>query len=161
MDLLAITYYICMCKYMLFVRINGTCIAYYSAEEKSESIYEYYIHLKPCYRYLDTSKVCTSRPTKVSCSSTCVIDLSKLTHPNNIKNDNEVWSHSGSHPQIFRVHIETDGYMLETDGYMQVEKCAAGATGNDVVYIHRLQCASIYQVIQEYDCLLSLVSTSL
>ena len=100
--------------------------------------------------HLDTSKVCTPRPTKVSCSSTYVIDLSKLAHPDDVKNDNfGVWSHSGSHPQTFRVHIETDGYM-------RVEKCAAGATGNDVVYVRRLH--NVHRSNKQFKCMIAFVS---
>jgi len=37
---------------------------------------------------LPASKVCSARPTKVVTSSTYVIDMSKLLHPDDVKNDN-------------------------------------------------------------------------
>ena len=82
---------------------------------------------------LDKSKVCTIRPTVVSISSTFVVDISKLAHPDDVKNDNfGIWSHSGSHPQAFRVTFDA------ADNFMQIEKCVAGVTGSDVVYLRRL-----------------------
>ena len=83
--------------------------------------------------HLDVSKVCARRPTDVSVSSTFIVNISKLAHPDDVKNDNfGVWVHSGSHPQVFKVHVDAD------DDYIGVEKCAAGATGRDVVYLQRL-----------------------
>ena len=41
-----------------------------------------------------------------------------------------MWSHPGSHPVAFKVHTE--------NGYVEVDKLAAGATGNDIVYLRRL-----------------------
>ena len=80
---------------------------------------------------LDSNRICTSRPTLITESSTFVIDVTKLEHPGDVKNDNfGIWCHSGSHPQPFRVHVE--------DGCVMTEKCAPGASGNDVVYLRRL-----------------------
>lgn len=60
-----------------------------------------------------------------------VIDISKLAHPDDVKNDNfGTWNHSGSHPQAFKVKMEAD--------HISVEKCCPGATGDDDVYLRRL-----------------------
>ena len=60
-----------------------------------------------------------------------MIDGTKLDKPDDAKKDIfGVWSHSGSHPQACKVHVEEDGYI-------NVEKCAPGAKGDDDVY---LQC---------------------
>ena len=68
-------------------------------------------------------KICQARPIHIDKSATYVVDITKLQHPDDIKNDNfGIWKHSGSHPQTFRVSVEEDGYI-------RVEKCAPGATG--------------------------------
>ena len=82
--------------------------------------------------FLPTSKVCSVRPTNLVKSSTYVIDISKLEHPDDVKNDNfGTWKHSGSHPLVYSVQVEEDGGL-------HVEKCAPGATGDNVVYLRRL-----------------------
>ena len=59
----------------------------------------------------------------VTRSSTYLVDITKLAHPDDVKSDNfGVWTHSGSHQQLFKVHVDMDGYV-------QVQKCAPGATG--------------------------------
>ncbi len=51
-------------------------------------------------------------PTEIAKSSTYVVDVTKLDHPDDVKSDHfGVWNHSGSHPLVFRVHIEEDGYV--------------------------------------------------
>ncbi len=73
-------------------------------------------------------------PTNITKSSTYVINVTNLDHPDDIKNDHfGVWNHSGSHPLFFKVNIEEDGYVT-------VEKCAPGASGNNVVCLRRLHC---------------------
>ena len=63
--------------------------------------------------------------------ATYIVDISKLKHPDDVKNDNfGTWKHSGSHPQVYRVQVEDDG--------SRVEKYAPGATGDNVVYLHGL-----------------------
>ena len=53
---------------------------------------------------LESSKICSTRPTTITCSATYIVDLSKLAHPDDIKHDNfGIWHHSGSHPQPFKV----------------------------------------------------------
>ena len=68
----------------------------------------------------------------VESSSTFVIDISKLSHPDDVKKDNfGKWKHSGSHQTPYHVSFGKDG---EID----LEKCAHGASGDDVFYLRRL-----------------------
>ena len=68
-------------------------------------------------------KICSTRPMNITKSATYVVDISKLAHPGDVKNDNfGIWRHSGSHPQTFRVNIEESGYI-------RIEKSAPGGTG--------------------------------
>ena len=81
---------------------------------------------------LDLTKVCCSQPVSVTSSSTFIVDLSKLAHPDDVKTDIfGIWNHSGSHPQCFKVNVKEDGYV-------SVVKCAPGASGDNVVYMRRL-----------------------
>lgn len=100
-------------------------------EEQEEPIYEVPTPKYNAERLLrilldpdiPTAKICSTRPINITKSATYVVDISKLEHAENIKNDNfGIWKHSGSHPQTFRVNIESDGYI-------RVEKGAPGATG--------------------------------
>ena len=96
---------------------------------------------------LPASRICSTRPMQISRSSTYVVDMSSLDHPDDVKKDNfGVWVHSGSHPQAYKVHTEEDGFMT-------VEKCGASATGDGIVYLRRLQCSSIKQPVQVHDCI--------
>ena len=81
---------------------------------------------------ISASVICTVRPVDITKSATYVVDIHKLEHPSDIKNDNfGKWEHSGSHPLCFRVQVESDDHLY-------VEKCAAGATGDNVVLLRRL-----------------------
>ncbi len=81
---------------------------------------------------IDESRIATARPVQVSCSSTYVVDLPKLAHPDDIKKDMYgKWQHSGSHPEAFRCGFDE---MNE----VTIEKCAPGATGSNVYYLRRL-----------------------
>ena len=61
---------------------------------------------------IQESKICSVRPTGIHKSATYVVDVSKLKHPDDIKNDNfDAWTYSGSHPQTFRAQVEEDGYV--------------------------------------------------
>ena len=100
--------------------------------------------------FLPTSKVCSVRPTNIVKSSTYVIDISKLEHPDDVKNDNfGTWKHSGSHPLIYRVQVEEDGGL-------HVEKCAPGATGDNVAYLRRLH--SIHPSNSNFKRLIAFIS---
>lgn len=98
---------------------------------------------------LPTSKVCSVRPTNIFKSSTYVIDISKLEHPDDDKNDNfGTWKHSGSHPLGYTVQVENNRGLY-------IEKCAPGAVGEDVVYLCRLY--SVYPSNSNLKRLLSQV----
>ena len=101
--------------------------------------------------HLDVSKVCSHRPTNVSVRSTFIVDISKLEHPDDVKNDNfRAWNHSGSHPQSFKVKVDAE------DNYIWVEKCAASATGSDVVYIQRRHC--VHPSNKTFKCMIAFIS---
>ncbi len=81
---------------------------------------------------IDQEKVCKQKPTTVTKSSTYVVDITRLQHPDDIKKDSfGRWDHSGSHMMAFHTH-------LLDDGYVEIEKCAPGATGSTVYYLRRL-----------------------
>jgi hypothetical protein len=78
-----------------------------------------------------SDKICSERPTNITQSSTYVIDVSKLNHPDDVKQDNfGIWAHSGSHTSHFKVHTDEDGYL-------SFEKCSH-VSSEDVVTLRRL-----------------------
>ena len=96
---------------------------------------------------LPASKVCSVNIVK---SATYIIDISKLKHPDDVKNDNfGTWKHSGSHPQVYKVQVEDDGSF-------HVEKCAPGAMGDDVVYLRRLH--SVHPSNSHFKRLIAFIS---
>ena len=63
-----------------------------------------------------------------------MVDVRSLHNIEDIKKDEfGIWNYSGSHPQVFKVYMEDDGYKT-------IEKCSEGASGNNVVYLRRLHC---------------------
>lgn len=61
-----------------------------------------------------------------------VIDISKLSNADDVKKDNfGKWKHLGSHQSLYHVKFGEDG---EID----LEKCAPGASGDDIYYLRRL-----------------------
>ena len=77
-------------------------------------------------------RICAKRPLNITRSATYVVDITKLAHPDDVKQDNfGVWTHSGSHTNFFKLYVDDDG---EVD----IERCASGATGNNVVSLRRL-----------------------
>lgn len=81
---------------------------------------------------IKTQKICYGIPRNVTKSATYVIDMGSLDHPDDIKRDFfGVWTYSGSHKLSFHTRI------LE-DGYVEIEKCASGASGDDVYHLRRL-----------------------
>ena len=73
------------------------------------------------------------RPVDVESSATFVVDITRLADPEDIKNDNfGLYKHSGSHHTVYKVNIITN------NNYIQVEKCAPGAAGDNVVHLRRL-----------------------
>ena len=82
---------------------------------------------------IDTSKVAHGRPVEAQTSSTFVIDLTSLKHPDDVKKDMYGrWDYSGSHPEVFRCSFD------EFDD-LHIEKCAPGATGPNVYYLRRIR----------------------
>ena len=82
----------------------------------------------------DVSKICSVRPTSVSKSSTYVVDVRNLENQDDIKKDDfGIWKYSGSHPKYYKV-------FEKEDSYLQIDKCAEGATGRNVVLLIRLHC---------------------
>ena len=78
---------------------------------------------------IDQTKICLQKPFNIRESATFVVDVRCLKHPDDIKKDKfGIWHYSGSHPQTYKVYIESDGHIT-------VEKCGDGATGSSVVYL--------------------------
>ena len=99
------------------------------------------ILLDPLLRYvlLDLSR-----------SATYIVDVSKLKHPDDIKNDCfGSWKHSGSHPQTYKAQVEEDGYV-------RTEKCADGARGDTVVHLRRLH--SVHPTNNSFKRLIAFLS---
>ena len=72
---------------------------------------------------LDEQRIAYKRPIEVQSSSTFVVDLTKLAHPDDIKKDSYGrWLHKGSHNDVFRCSYCKDGDV-------SIEKAAPGATG--------------------------------
>ena len=83
---------------------------------------------------IDKQKICQQKPSNITESSTFVMDVHSLQHPDDIKKDEfGIWNYSGLYPQAYRVYHEEDGSLT-------VEKCGNGATGCSVVYLRRLHC---------------------
>ena len=55
-------------------------------------------------------KICKQHPLDITTSSTYVVDLDSLEHPDDVKRDDfGVWTHSGSHNQAFMSRINECG----------------------------------------------------
>ena len=55
-------------------------------------------------------KICKKRPLNIQSSSTYVVNLDSLQHPDDVKNDNfGVWTHSGSHHRKFEARVNAAG----------------------------------------------------
>ena len=73
----------------------------------------------------------------------------KLLHPDDVKNDNlGTWSHSGSHPQLYKVQVE--------ENCVWVEWCCPGVTGNGVVYLRQLH--NVHPSKRFFKCMIAFVS---
>ena len=61
---------------------------------------------------IDHAMICKKRPFSVSTSSSYVVDLNSLQHPDDVKKDNfGVWTHSGSHDLKFETRINSSGQL--------------------------------------------------
>ena len=76
---------------------------------------------------ISQDEVCSKRLVGVESSVTFVVDITRLADHNF-----GTWKHSKSHHTVFKVDIQ------EGDDYIQVEKCAPGAAGDNVVHLRRL-----------------------
>lgn len=80
----------------------------------------------------DDTKICSERPTTITQSSTFVINLDSLEHPDDAKKDNfGKWVHSGSHTIPFKSWFSEDGAVM-------FERLQPGSTGPDVQFLHRI-----------------------
>ena len=82
---------------------------------------------------LDQSRIAKGRPIEVEKSSTFVVDLTCLKHNDDVKKDMYGrWDYSGSHPEVFRCSVDDSDEVF-------IEKCALGATGQNVYYLRRVR----------------------
>lgn len=79
-------------------------------------------------------RVCKKCPRGVRKSATYVVDVTALSHPDDVKKDDfGRWNHKGSHPIPFYV-------AFRSDGTARVERCHERAEGDNVYYLRRLHC---------------------
>ena len=79
-------------------------------------------------------EICQLKPKMITRSATFVVNLCCLENQDDIKKDEfGIWHYSGSHPQVFHVK-------QEDDGYMSIERCEAAAKRNNVMLLRRLHC---------------------
>ncbi len=77
-------------------------------------------------------KVAYKRPIEVKSSSTFVIDITRLAHPEDVKKDAYGhWICTGSHTDVYRCSIDLNQQT-------HIEKAAPGATGTSVYTLRRL-----------------------
>ncbi len=99
---------------------------------------------------IDEHRIAVKRPLDVPHSSTFVVDVSKLGHPDDIKKDiYGKWLHSGSHSDVFIC-----SYLQEDK--VSIEKAAPGASGDNVYYLRRLH--SVHPSNNEFRRILALLS---
>lgn len=83
---------------------------------------------------INEKKIAYKRPIQVQYSSTFIIDLTKLAHPDDIKRDAYGrWIQNGSHTDVFKC-------LYDEDGEVSIDKVAPGASGSDVYYLRRIHC---------------------
>ena len=81
---------------------------------------------------IDVDRIAKQRPLQTHCSSTFVVDITQLSHPDDIKKDMYgKWLYKGSHTDVFRCSFDDDDSVC-------VEKAAPGASGPSVYYLQRL-----------------------
>ena len=82
---------------------------------------------------INQKRVCNIWPVIVRTSAAFIIDVTKLKNADDVRKDFfGKWNHSGSHPLLFRAIINEDE--------VEVERCAPGATGDNIYYLRRLHC---------------------
>ena len=86
---------------------------------------------------IDEKTIAYKRPIQVQSSSTFVIDLTKLAHPDDIKRDAYGhWIQNGSHTDVFKC-------FYGQDGEVSIDKTAPGALGSNVHYLQRIHCVHL------------------
>ena len=85
---------------------------------------------------LDERRVAYKCPVEIQSSFTFVVDLTKLLHPDNIKDSYGKWLHKGSHNDVFRCSYDENGDV-------SIEKAAPGTTGHNVYLLRRLHCVHL------------------
>ena len=81
---------------------------------------------------IDENRVAKQRPLQTQCSSTFIVDITKLAHPDDIKKDMYgKWLYKGSHTDVFLCSFDEGKKVC-------VEKAAPGASGPNVYYLRRL-----------------------
>ena len=81
---------------------------------------------------IDEDRIVKQRPLQIHCSSTFVVDITQLSHPDDIKKDMYgKWLYKGSHTDVFRCSFDDDNKVI-------VEKAGPAASGSNVYYLRRL-----------------------
>ena len=81
---------------------------------------------------IDEDRIAKQRPLQTHRSSTFVVDITYLHHPDDIKKDMYgKWLYKVSHTDVFRCSFDDCGKVL-------VERAAPGASGPNVYYLRRL-----------------------
>ena len=114
----------------MFYFRNSTGVPIFEKPPKKYSAYRIMqILLNP---NIDASRIAKKRPLETSFSATFVVDISKLSHSDDVKKDMYgKWLYSGSHSDVFLCSYSESGQVM-------IEKAAAGANGDNVYYLRRL-----------------------
>ena len=81
---------------------------------------------------IDPKRIAKKRPLQAPFSSTFLVDLGQLSHPDDVKKDMYgKWLYSGSHSDVFLCSFSSSGQVV-------VEKAAPGASGDNVYSLRRL-----------------------
>ena len=99
---------------------------------------------------INEQRIAMKRPLEAPFSSTFVVDVSKLAHPDDIKKDvYGKWLYSGSHSDVFICSYSQDDKV-------SIERAAAGASGDNVYYLRRLH--SVHPSNNDFRRVLALLS---
>ena len=100
-------------------------------------------------RNIDPKRIAKKRPLQAPFSSTFLVDLSQLSHPDDVKKDMYgKWLYSGSHSDILLCSFSSSGQVV-------VEKAAPGSSGDNVYSLRRLH--SIHPSNVEFRRVLALL----
>ena len=81
---------------------------------------------------IDERRIAKRRPLEAPYSATFVVDISELSHPDDIKKDMYgKWLYSGSHSDVFLCSYSLNGNVM-------IEKAAPGASGSNAYALRRL-----------------------